>query len=403
MIRSRRIQVLILTLSLLGGGNVHAAKVTPVADVTVLGGQYFLEGNSAAFDGNVDAMVVPVVNFTPKTALLPIYQGSFRGTKDVEDLVGGGTLVQTRMDHSLTLKLVHQFTPNFSLKGKVGYKKEWLKETVDETFSNGLFNYDRLVTGVEMERDKPETKIRVGYDFYTMRYPNYRSLGSDSRFTDVGLTATAGTDILDYNTHELFFEKRNKIGEKSSWVWGYDVAYKGFQDQKVVTASGGYSASNRFDMSHQLSSGVELQKDNVTFGLDGVFQFYHSNQNSFDASRAFFNKRYYNFGEVHLTPSVSLNIGKGSSGPLRTTFFWDFGFRRYTDRIAQDPDGEPTGAKLHQAFHALGFRVKYPLPHGLSLRTQANYKVYSSNMNYEKNYRYNYDAVTYFAGLGWEY
>ena len=60
-------------------------KITPVANISLLGGQYFLEGETDSFTGNANIFFSPVINFSEKTALLPIYQGIYSGTKDVKE------------------------------------------------------------------------------------------------------------------------------------------------------------------------------------------------------------------------------------------------------------------------------------------------------------------------------
>lgn len=99
-------------------------KVTPVANISLLGGQYFLEGDSDSFAGNANIFLVPVINFSEATALLPIYQGIYSNTKDVRELIGGGTLTREVLDNSLTLKFTHKFSDTFKGKIKAGYKLE---------------------------------------------------------------------------------------------------------------------------------------------------------------------------------------------------------------------------------------------------------------------------------------
>jgi hypothetical protein len=47
--------------------------------------------------------------------------------------------------------------------------------------------------------------------------------------------------------------------------------------------------------------------------------------------------------------------------------------------------------------------VMYPMPHSLALNFSTSYRAVSSNMKFEKNYKYNYYTLNYFCGMAWHY
>jgi len=381
-------------------------KITPVANISLLGGQYFLEGETDSFTGNANIFFSPVINFSEKTALLPIYQGIYSGTKDVKELVGGGTLTRKVLDNSLTLKATHKISDDLKAKVKVGYKMEYLQETEDEDkFGDGLFDYNRIIAGMEGEKALNENwNLRAGYDFYIMSYPNYSSLittyqTSIDTATYTEISKNAGEDVLDYSTHELFFETIRSFSEKLSGKIIYDIAYKSFNDQTIVKSDGSFSSSKRSDLVHLLSFGISNKLEKVTLNIVNSVQYYDSNQNSFDANRTQYNANYYDFFQNNIMPSLVFSISKN----VRLSLWWDVAYRMYLKRPAQNESGEYQDSKISQITNTTGTNLVIPVYKSLSLNIAGSYRDSSSNNKYEANYRYNYNTSNYFAGINWEY
>lgn len=379
-------------------------NITPVANVSLLGGQYFLEGEKDSFAGNADIFFSPVINFTGDTALLPIYQGLYSGTKDVRELVGGGTMTREVLDNSLTLKLTHKFSDTFKGKIKAGYKIEYLQETKDEDLGDGLFDYNRVMAGIETEKKYENLNLRAGYDFYTMSYPNYSSLVSQSAgiidaqtFTEI--SNNAGEDVLDYSTHELFVETLHSFNETTTGKISYDIAYKNFKDQTIVKSDGSFSSDKRNDLVHLLTFGVAKNLPKIAVALYNSVQYYGSNQNSYDANRTIYNANYYDFIQDNVTPSITVMLKKD----IKLSLWWDIAYRKYIERPVQDEDGNYKTSEITQTTNTTGITLIIPVYKSLSVKTAGSYRDSSSNNRYEANYRYNYNTSNYFTGLNWEY
>ncbi|MFA5778735.1 MAG: hypothetical protein WC947_01185 [Elusimicrobiota bacterium] len=379
-------------------------KITPVANISILGGQYFLEGDKDSFAGNADIFFVPVINFSEATALLPIYQGIYSNTKDVKELVGGGTLTREVLDNSLTLKLTRKFSDTFKGKVKAGYKLEYLKETEDEKLGDGLFDYNRIVAGLEAEKKYESWNLRTGYDFYIMNYPNYSSLVSQSAdiidtqtFTEI--SENAGEDVLDYSTHELFVEGLHSFNDTTVGKISYDIAYKNFKDQTLVKSDGSFSSKKRNDLVHLLTLGVAKNLPKITAALYNSVQYYNSNQNSYDANRTQYSSNYYDFIQDNVTPSLTFLLKKNS----RLNLWWDIAYRKYINRPSQDEEGNYKTSEISQVTNTAGLSLTVPVYKSVSMKTAANYRDATSNNRYEANYRYNYNTSNYFVGMNWEY
>lgn len=384
-------------------------KVTPVANVDVSGGQYWVAGASPdKLSANLDVFFSPVINFSPRTALLPIYTGLYSGTKDIRELVGGGTLTRELQDHSLALKLVHKLNDSWKLKTRVGYKIEYLKETVDETWGKGVFDYKKTILGIEAERSWETWNGRAGIDSYIMAYPNYQSLVSQSAFqTSVDTTTykeistQAGKDILDYSTISLFVEGTHKFSGNVFMTLHNDISIKSFKDQKVINNTGEFSSALRSDMVDYFTVGFKLLSPKVTLGITDGIQYYKSNQNSYDAGNSKYMPDYYNYFQNSVMPNITFKLGENER-PVALTLFWDITYRQYAERLAQSSDGTYKGDKIAQTTNTFGMAYTHPIARNLAAKFSSNYRDVTSNMKYEKNYLYNYYTFNYFAGINWQ-
>ncbi|MFH1379374.1 MAG: FecR family protein [bacterium] len=373
--------------------------ISHVATAEFLGGQYFVEGDNTSLKGNINMMYVPVINFSENTALLPIYQGAYNGTKGVEELVGGGTLVQKTMEHSLYAKLVHKTSSNWTYKNILGYSGKWLAETEDEALSDGLFNNYRYSLGLAAEKAYKSWKFKLGYDYGMTDYINYESLSSDSKFADAGITSSMGTDVLDFNSHDFSIGAVIPMRKSLLIDTEYRMSYLVFTDQKIVIRSGEYKASKRHDIGNTLQVNTIVDMKTARLGLGYGLQYYISNQNAYDANRTFFTDNYYDYIEQKITPSISFLLGDKSS---TLSLYWDIAFTKYTDRKVQDISGEYGTSKIGQVTNGFGLWLNYPLYKQLNIKMKLNYLMSSSNMKHESTYTYNYDVVNYFVGFGWQ-
>lgn len=384
-------------------------KVTPVANIDLLGGQYWVsESAPASFGGNLSVFFSPALNFSPVTALLPIYSGSYSSTKDVQELVGGGTLTRELQSHSLKLKLVRKLPEQAKLKLNAGYKIEYLKETIDETWGNGLFDYNKMSVGIEYEKPLEMWNLRGGLDYYATKYPNYQSLITKSEFetsldttTNAELSTQAGTNVLDYNTMAVFIEGAHGFTEDFIGTIRYNLALKDFADQRTVKSSGEFSSALRADVVHYLTAGISLAAPRVRLGISDTVQLYDSNQNSFDMANSKYIADYYDFIENTISPSMVFSLGAGET-PVKLSLFWEIAHRVYGQRLAQNADAAYKADKITQTINTTGLSFVYPISGGLSAKFAANYRDSSSNMKYEKNYKYNYYTLNYFAGINWQ-
>ncbi len=393
-------------LLLLSAAARAETKITPVADVSLLGGKYYLDSDAASFQGRFDAFLSPALTLSEGHELIPVYSGNYSGTQDIQELAGGGVLTRQRQTHTVSLKYV--YTDEFDkYKPRISYSKALIKETKDENWGKGLFDYTTLSLGFDAEQERPHGTFTESYDFYQVKYPNYSTLLSQSRTvidttTFDELSANAGTDTMDNVNHRLGFVYAwfpDPVNMKA----GYDITYRSYGDQALVakpaTGQPYFKSDKRADLLQNFSVKASRALKPLYLAAAAHFGWLSSNQNSYDSSRTTFIKDYYSYTEIGLAPSMNFMLKDG------TQFGFSLDWRRlyYTGRCRQDESGVYGAAKIDQTVWLSSLTARYPVFKSFYARAAYNYQVSSSNMRYEANYRYNYRASTYLAGLEWEF
>jgi hypothetical protein len=386
---------------------------TPIMQVNALGGQYYT-GSDHSDGGNFDGSFVPVLGLTPSFYLIPVYLGSFHHTQSVYNFLGENTLIDKQVDQTLVLRAAWAFTADWRFKPRVGYRREWIKQSTDETLSTGLFNYYRAFGGASVERVLGNGSIEFSYEYGPTRYPNYQALDSDPRFTSTGITQSAGTDVLNFNAHETSIIYQNGGNRRLSLLANFTWVRENFVDQRIITSDEqgfqDFVDTNRKDDVLNLALQQSLRANEAwRFGMGETFQYYLSNQNAYDATQIFgtpYTYRYYNFFDLQVYPSL--------------TRYWDhqrwectlggtFGYRQYAHRKAQDEFGTNTNDLIHSWNRGANLTVRYAIFHdsenrylrGLYAVLTGTILTYTSNTRYEANYPYNYTVYNYLGGLSW--
>jgi len=409
--RGRRATALWLAVSLLSPpSSLLAFHVTPLARVTALGGQYFT-GETDSSGVNTEAYLVPVVTFSPRLHLIPIYMGSYRRVQSVYNFLGENTLIDKNMEHTGVLRLSWQASAAWRIKPRSGYKRAWVKQSSDDSLSGGLFNNGRMFGGASVERLLANGSFEIGYDYSMTRYPNYQAVDADPRLTTTGITSSAGTDVLDYNSHETSLQWNHAAADKRWDVSGnFTWLRQHFIDQKVISqGSDGFQSfvdKKRHDDIFNLALNQNWRPNaHWSFGLGETVQHYVSNQNAFDATQLYVNPftyRYYDFTDTQLLPQITR---KWLEGTWETTLSGQFGYRRYSHRRAQDGSGTYLDKRIWSANRGGSVSIRYKIPKvkGLFALMTASVVTYWSNTRYETNYPYNYTTYNYLGGLSWEY
>lgn len=381
-----------------------AVEVKPVVNARLLGGQYYYNGADNAFGALASLVAAPYMKFNDRWSLVPLYSGNYRGTKQVADLLGGGTLFQDSQDHTVSTKLIRSFENGLKLKAVGGYGMEWLRETRDENWGTGLFDNRRLSAGTEAEYNfSQDQSIRLAYDYYKIRFPNYQSLESQQ-------SASLGRelnqpDVLDNTNHVVSVGGQMLLPKNGLLELSASYTKRHYGDQHIVDLSGNLTGDTRHDTVQ--SAGLQgtwplMANDQArlfsTLGYNWTRLF--SNQNNYDASVTRLNPNYYAYVTQSITSQWTLLLG---SAPWTLRLNGTLARQKYSNRVVQDATGAYGTDQTRVDSASMGLTVSYPIAKGFEIEGTSAFGWNDSNNTYTRVYQYHYNTATYLMGFRYAY
>lgn len=378
-----------------------------------MAGQYFFNGGAGSINGYFNGDLQVLRSLSTSSGFYLGATGNYTGFKQVNELAGGGTLFQQSMDYSLGAKYIKRFDGGYSLMPRVGVRTQFFRETKDEDWGKGLYDFQRYETGLTWER-----KTRLGLtvpwtyqftlDLYYTHYPRFQSLAS--QYGTEQAAPNPGARVLDTVSTQLGHRSEFELPGFVSLYGLYSLAFINFTDQKVVNSQGQYLNSKRSDAYQSLTVGASKRFNDLdvlgrvrpVLGLGLTAADLFSNQNHFDAdpARLKYVGAYYNYWETRVSPNFTLTFLKTMA---QTRVGYEAALRFYTGRLTQNSDGSYTGNKLHQTSHTVYIQALQPIGKGLSLKARGSWSSASANTDYQQTYTYTYHDYNYSAGLEWKF
>ncbi len=375
-----------------------AAEFTPIGSLSVLGGYNSFDSDTSNQMANVNLNLVPSVKFNDDIAVIPSYTFEYRVIKEAQELADGNILFQKGLGNNLYIKPVITISGDTKLSFKVGYLAQELQESSDESLSNGIFNYNKTTVGV----DYGNKTYNVGYNLYTVNFPNYTNLIDTTTASQI--TGNPGNYILDFTAHEFYLMNKFSLSQKVVLDTTLDYTLKMFSQQTVLTDYSVYSSDKRMDNSVLINlfpsfALVPTGPTTISAGLSMNYVFYNSNQGGVDVANSYI-ANYYSYNEYKIGPTFNFSF---NMIPLKASLSYEFGMRNYTDRLAQDVNGNNLTDKAYVDTSYISMNLSYPLMENLNLNFMPSFVTSSSNVKYESFYKYNYNASSIFVGLSYDY
>jgi len=335
------------------------------------------------------------VKFNEKVSLLPGYYATYRGSKSVYELIGGGTLYQDMMSHNITLRLINKISPRTKFKVRAGYLLNYFRETKDEDWGEGLFDYSKLTGGIEIEKKTAFfEKFILSLDILKVTFPEYASLASEQ----YGKEVYPGENILDFSGIMLYARILKRLGEKSILSMNATFTMKDFPEQNIILKDASFSLDKRKDRTTYINTVFSKSLSSIfSLGISASGIINRSNQNHYDAAEYKFVERFYDYNSYSCGPVFS--VGK----KLRFDINYQYGIKNYKGRLAQDKDGNYTDDKVKNTSNYASLTITYPVRKNLKLKISGNYYSQSSNQDYEAVYEYNYNTSSFEAGVVYEF
>jgi len=383
----------------------HAVEVKPVINAQLLGGQYFYNDSDNSFGGLATLTASPYTKFNEQWSLVPLYSGQYKGTQQVQDLIGGGTLFEESQDHDFSLKGIRSFDNGLKIKAIGGYGVEWLRETKNESWTKGLYDNHRLSGGTEAEWSWAQDRfVRLAYDYYGVRFPNYQSLESQETSSGLG-RELAQPDVLNNGNHSLTLGGQCAIMGHGLFEWNANQTFRHFADQHVVVISGDLTGETRHDHLRSLSGTatwpVVTQEQWRLFGAFGYsWTQLLSDQNSYDAQQLVFRPTFYSYHTQTVQTRWTALIGPK---PWSISMQALLSRQQYTNRPVQDAIGAYGTDKTRVDYATVMWELGYPIAKGFQLTLNASLGWNDSNNQYTALYQYHYHTASYLAGFTYAY
>jgi hypothetical protein len=388
-------------------GLAEAVEVKPVVNAQLLGGQYIYNGSESALGAFASLMASPYMKFNDQWSMVPLYSGTYQGTKQVQDLVGGGTLFQDSQNHSVSLKGIRSFQNGLRLKAVTGYGTELLRETKDEAWTHGLYDNRRFSAGTEAEWSwAKEQSVRLAYDYYAIRFPNYQSLSSEAAAEGQGRELDA-PNVLDSHNHMLTLGSQVSVPGNGVLESSLSNTWSSYGDQHLVDLSGTLTPEVRSDRTETLSLQgtwpMYMAAQCRIFGSLGYSRTHlFSTQNHYDPSQSAtpFNPNYYAYLTNSLQTQMSFLVGEAP-----WTIQWNGSIARqhYSNRLVQDASGTYGTDVTRVDYATTGLSVSYPIAKGFQVKGSTAFGWNDSNNTYTKVYQYHYNTQTYLLGFTYAY
>ncbi len=386
--------------------HLGAAEVSYLFNARLFGGQYYFENQESELSGDAAVLFSPAVKINDRWTIIPILNAAWRGTKSVKDLVGGGTIFQQTQNHLGNLKAVFKANEAWQFKGGGGYHLQLLKETKDESWGKGLFDYEKPSLNIEGERTfSKDTALRFGYDYFWIDFRNYNSLESQQR--ELG-RENAGAKTLNTQNHAPYLSWRSAFsyfGQAAKYDFTYYYALRNFTQQTIVLPTGALSADARRDSNQIATVNLTLPYYfTETFKYLQDFKFatslLSSNQHNYDAAKTRFNENYYAYKEFTLGFNNSFVLGPV---PWIISAGMTYVRRGYDSRLTQNDAGDYGSDKIGLNEYYANLGVTYPVNKNFRVQALGNLGWSRSNMKYEKTYQYNYETFAYLLGVVYDY
>lgn len=397
--------LILLMAALIAAVPARAVEFVPVFGGSFLLGQNLQNGDSTSWNGNANLQFTPAMKFSDSWGLIPTYAASYQGTQSIADLGSGGQLFQDSMSHSLRFKGIWR-RGNLKLKPQAGYRWEFLRETTDESWGKGLFDYRKPSLGLEAEYAVAEA-VTLGFsaDWYRIEFPNYRSLESSVQGIGLGREQASGRTLDSNNVSWTGTAAFPFAIPGVKTRLSVNFTGRAYPEQNIVLPTGSLSSERRDDkiksVAVSLGRGWRLgEQTGVYVDLQGSWTRLDSTQNHYDAEISRFTADYYSFEERSIQPRATFTLGRRK---VELSIAYLNTHREYLSRRAQNTGGTHLDDAMVLEQDNFLFNLAVPVGRGFKLLVNSTVATARSNQKYEKFFKTNYTLQSHMLGFSYSY
>lgn len=366
-----------------------AAQFLPVFQADMRAGGSSLADKTSTM-GVGSLLGIPALKFSENDLLLPVVMVNFSGQQNA---IEEETFFAQRAMGVFKPMFNHKFSPRLTGKFRLEYKQSLNKQTLDETWFKGFYDYQQYAAGVEVR----ETGLPIlfpsalGVDVLHQSYTNFHELG----VTGGKNYYTKDFDGIRFN---LGAEAATPLGV--SLTASYNLQLKSYTDNYLIRQDGTLNLTTlRSDSFHLIqaegawSPGAAAV---LSLGLEGTIN--QSNQSYFDQDFNLYLPLYYDYNSVSVEPSFSWFFQKSPTGH-RVTLGYGALFRQYQGRRIRWADGTYTEGMQSDVEQTVRADAHYSINRNFDVVAGAKGLFVTSNQEYVTGLRAAYTLVSGSLGL----
>lgn len=388
-----------------------AKKIIPIGNITVLGSYSKVCGGNNLSGLYASANFAPVVKLSPQDYFIPLYNGLYKKQRQVINEEEGGRLYTTMMNHNFSFMHKHIFSDLLTQRLSTYVSLNYNKETSDESFGDGLYDYRDYGGSFDYQYNLIETEtdtgtLLFGGKYYFRKYPNFKSLIS------LASPTAPEEDEKDQKVWGATTRYTHKFADRLILSLSYDFLFKDFADKHTIDSDGILEDKKRQDKVHyfRLNGDYRLSK-NLILGLDGEIELNNSDQNYYDSMGTaplpltddVFVPHYFNYNRYEIKPSLTFLYPLTEKKNILLKVAYAYTTRDYTNRNVKDSAGTYKSEIQEDKIHAGFLNINFPLTQKFSLLFSADYSHTISNMEYERYYHYDYDLYHILSGFSYKF
>lgn len=383
-------------------------RIIPIGNLEILGSYSDIDEGSDLWGFNISGSFAPVVRLNDKNHLIPLYHGAFKRMRQFVAQEEGGRLYNTWQIHNGSLALRTKLSDKWSTRLTALGTWNFVKETRDESFSEGLYDYrdfgssiDTRYTNIYPEEER-QRSLSGGLQYFRREYPNFRSLISLA-------TATAPEENeKDFDAIKLSAGFEDNRAEGLRWQLKSSLLLKYFVDKRLIGEDGVLDMDKKrrdYVVEVNLNGAEPFSAGRWEIGLDNAIIYNNSNLAFYDSRDTIgldddvFTEDYYTYFSAVIYPHITFYHHLTRDKRLAIRLGYSYLLRDYEDRKAQDSDGTYTNNDQQDTEHALHVSTSFPITKSVAWITDFDYTLADSNQNYEAYYRYEYDVYQIQAGI----
>ena len=400
---------LVLSFVLTNPLKVKAVEFIPMGHLEVLRAYSQIRHGSHLLGEDISGYYSPIVKFNSTLYLIPLYTIQFQKVKQFLPEEEGNHLYNTYMVHNFTLSLRKEFQPGWFVKFSAIGTWNFVKETHEEAWGRGLYDYRDAGAGIDLRHKKTvednKQDYTFGFQYYRRQYPNFSSLISlaspvppERREKDFdGFKISTGFENLASGGEEFYIKPYFLI--------------KHFIDKHLLKDDGTLNLNqHRQDEVFNLDCGFKLPlMERLFFYLDNNYAYNYSNAGFYDSRNTViladdvFTPHYYSYHSYAISPALEYIYTLAEQKDVKVKLGYSFLDRYYTDRKSQTESGTYSNKEERDSEHCVSSSLAWPLTKKIDFLTKFSYTWSRSSQKYEQYYIYHYNIYEVEAGLSLDF